>query len=42
MDKSEKQVASVRKALDVLDILAFEDIDHNGVRLSDLARLTGE
>lgn len=42
MDKSEKQVASVRKALDVLDILAFEDVDHDGVRLSDLAQLTGE
>lgn len=42
MDKSEKHVASVRKALDLLDILAFEDVERSGMRLSDLARLTGE
>jgi len=42
VDKKAKQVASVRKAFDVLDILAFEDIAHDGVRLSDLARLTGQ
>ncbi len=42
MKKSEKFVDSVRKALDLLDILAFEDVEHDGVRLADLSRLTGE
>ena len=42
MEKNEVQVASVRKAFDLLDILIFEDVDHDGVRLSDLAALTGQ
>lgn len=38
---SDKYVASIKKALDVLDILALEDIRHEGISLSQLSERTG-
>lgn len=37
----QKIILSVKKALDVLDILAFEDLHHKGVSLTYLSRQTG-
>ena len=36
-----KLIHSVKKALDVLDILAFDDLNQDGVPLSELSRRTG-
>ncbi len=38
---SSNRVESIKKALDVLDILIFEDTEHNGVSLTDLSKRTG-
>jgi IclR family acetate operon transcriptional repressor len=38
---SKKLVNSVKKALDVLDILVFDDLDRKGLPLSELSRRTG-
>ena len=32
-----KPIASVQKALEVLNVLAFEDLNHKGMRLAELA-----
>lgn len=37
MSKDERVIVSVKKAYDLLDVLAFEDLSHNGLRLSQLA-----
>ena len=38
---SEKIVNSVKKALDILDILIFEDIDRRGISLKELSERSG-
>lgn len=38
----DRPIASVKKALDVLDILAFEDMEHHGVALAELAARLGQ
>lgn len=42
MDDNERMIASVKKAFDLLDVLAFEDLNHRGVRLIQLAERTGQ
>jgi Transcriptional regulator len=37
----ENLVNSIKKAFDILDILAFEDISHKGIRLKELSEKTG-
>lgn len=37
----EKIVNSVKKALDILDILIFEDIDRRGISLKELSERSG-
>ncbi len=38
---SKTRVESVKKALDILDILVFEDAEHDGVTLTELSKRTG-
>lgn len=37
----QRRVNSVKKAFDILDILAFEDIDRKGISLTELSKRTG-
>ena len=37
----QKFILSVKKAFDILDILAFQDIRHKGISLTELSRQTG-
>jgi len=40
-EKEPKRIASVKKALDILDVLIFEDAQGKGIRLGTLAERTG-